>query len=195
MRRSNSLHTRLAGAALAEAVADAGWRRVDLETRRPDSAHHELILATAAELATSPVARDQLLSLALERQARRAPPLFEIECDPADRDRIAARVFRLGPHRGSETAALVRMIEDQHARRLGPDARFDRVAEGLEQDAVLQECFWDHPAIPAGDFVRLAMLCSIPKLRDRAQELSLQGSIWPLSMTRWLARALPRAGR
>jgi hypothetical protein len=52
----------------AAAVAEARWEAADLLSRRPALAA-DLLRGHAAELATSPVARDQLLGLALERAA------------------------------------------------------------------------------------------------------------------------------
>lgn len=65
---------RLVEAASAEALRAARWESIDLATRRPDGAHRDLLLARAAELAMSPVARDQLMSLALERGALESQP-------------------------------------------------------------------------------------------------------------------------
>ena len=174
----DSLDTRLVEAALDEAVSGARWERIDLETRRPDSAHADLMLAKAAELVMSPVARDQLMSLALERvgQDRHAEgPLIDLDRAASERAFVAKRVFALGPHRAADTEALVLGIEARHATRLRHDACSRLIAQCLEQEAVLQEALWDHPDIPADETVRLAMLCSIPRLRARAEDLSATG--------------------
>ena len=64
-------------------------------------------------------------------------------------------------------------IEEEHARRLGREARFDLLPQRLLQDAMLQELFWDYPDIrPApisGSLLR-------PRLRERYDDLS---SGWP----------------
>lgn len=181
MWNSNKRETRLVEAALSDAVSAARWERIDLETRRPDCAHREWILAKASELAMSPIARDQLLSLALEQSAESGAmndPLIDIDCASRERALIAKRIFGLGAHKAAETEALVRAIEERHSRRLGPDARFDLLPQYLEQDAVLHESLWDHPALPGDDSVRLAMLCSVPKLRDRQQDLTAPAQGW-----------------
>lgn len=197
MRRSNRLDTPPLEAALADAVSAARWERRDLEARRPTWIHHELMLARAAELAMSPLARDQLMSLALERQTQSGPPgrsLIDPDPSARDRDRIAGRVFALGPHKGSETDAFVRTVEGQHSKRLRESGRFGGLARSLELDAVLQERLWNHPGIPASDAVRLAMLCSIPKLRARAQDLAIFPSAWWPALNRRLPRVFKRAG-
>lgn len=188
MRSSNSLDIRIAKAAVIEAISAAEWDRIDLQTRRPRSASEELMLAKAAELAMSPVARDQLMSLALEQRSRLVsaePSLIDVDCCVRERSLITDRILTLGPHRASDTNAVVQEIEERHAKRLRQDARFDLLAECLRQDAVLQEAFWNHPDIPATDAVRLTMLCSIPKLRDRAELLSSSACAWWSPFGRW----------
>lgn len=190
MWNSNKRETRLVEAALSDAVSAARWERIDLETRRPDCAHREWILAKASELAMSPIARDQLLSLALEQSAEGGAmndPLIDIDCANRERALIATRIFGLGAHRAAETEALVRAIEERHLRRLGPDVRFDLLPQYLEQDAVLHESLWDHPALPGDDSVRLARLCSVPRLRDRQQDLTVPTRGW----RRLLGRLVP----
>src|SRR5690606_7619789 len=148
MRSSNSLDTRLVEAALTDAVSAARWERIDLETRRPDYAHREMILAKAAELAMSPVVRDQLLSLALERSVEDGlldGPLIDVQAACGERALIATRVFGLGPRKASETDALVLAVEERHSRHLQPKGRVDLLSQRLEQDAVLHETLWDHP--------------------------------------------------
>jgi hypothetical protein len=51
-------------AACAEAFAAARWDQAELSTRWPGVEASALILAKAAECALSPIARDQLLSVA-----------------------------------------------------------------------------------------------------------------------------------
>lgn len=190
MPSSNRLDARIVEAAIAEAVAGAQWDRVDLESRRPGPTADELMLAKAAELAMSPVARDQLMSLALEHAAQHFHPdypVIEITCGPEAREVVAQRILALGPHKASETDAVVTMVEERHSRRLCQDVRFDLLADGLRQEAVLQEALWDHPDIPAADAVRLTMLCSVPRLRDRADALSSSTRAWRLPVLRWLS--------
>lgn len=190
MPSSNKLKTRIIDAAITEAIAAAQWERIDLESRRPGNTADELMLAKSAELAMSPVARDQLLSIALEHGAQHFHPDYPVvnaDCEPGEREPITARVLALGPHKVSETDAVVAMFEDRHAGRLSRNVRFDLLADCLEQEAVLQEYFWNHPDIRGSDSVRLTMLCSVPRLRDRAEALSSSARIWRLPVLRWLS--------
>lgn len=82
-------------------------------------------------------------------------------------------------------------IEEENARHLGREARFDLLPGRLLQDAILQEQLWDHPDIPASGDTRLTMLCSIPLLRKRSEELS---SVWSWgALPLWFNSILKRA--
>ena len=164
----------LLDAACAEALAAARWDEAELSTRWPGAEARALLLAKAAECALSPIARDQLLTLAIERVIDGVPDgsLLGVEAD-GERTEIARAVFALGPHRSSDSDALVAAVEERHARRLERRASATRLASGLREDAALQEALWDHPGIPAGAEVRLAMLCAVPRLRDRADEMTM----------------------
>ncbi|MFA4939986.1 hypothetical protein [Brevundimonas sp.] len=193
MTRMSSSDATLLQAAASEAISAAWWDRLDLEARRPGEANTDLILGKAAELAFSPIARDQLMSLALVtgvRDTGGTKVLVETSVPSAERAVIAERVLRQGPHKASETDALVAEIEERNTRDLDHDARFDLLPQRIRQDAALQELLWDHPAIPARDDVRLAMLCSIPKLFERVETLS-GGLPWRL-VTPWLNRITGR---
>lgn len=195
MRSSNNLEMRMVDAAVSEAVAGAQWERVDLESRRPGLSPDELMLAKAAELALSPVARDQLMSLALEYGAQQFHPdypVIDLNCCADERELISRRILAMGPHKASETEDVVEAVETRHSRRLRHNVRFDLLAEGLKQDATLQETFWNHPDIPATDAVRLTMLCSIPKLRERAETLSASVCNWRLPFRRLLTTITKR---
>ena len=145
MTRIRASDAMLLEAAASEAISAARWERVDLEARRPGEAHTDLILGKAAELAFSPIGRDQLMSLALVKGVRdpdSAGPLVEPSVPPAERAAIAERVFRHAPHRASETEALVLRIEERNTRRLASNSRFDLLPLGIRQDAALQEVLW-----------------------------------------------------
>ena len=196
MSRTPTSDARLLEAASSEALCASRWERIDLETRRPGSEHEALLLARAAELAMSPVGRDQLMSLAIEHGLRDVladTPLVEISVPSAERTRIARGVFGRAPHRASETDALVVRIEEEHACRLGREARFDLLPGRLLQEATLHELLWDHPDIPASDDARLAMLCLVPKLFERVDALS-GGWSWG-SLPRWFNLNLGRDAR
>lgn len=184
----------LLDAACAEALAAARWDEADLSSRWPGVEARSLLLAKAAECALSPVARDQLLSLAIERvleDGDPAAPLLKPETAADRRAAIARRNFALGPHRSAETEDLVGAIEERHARRLAARASPARLAASLREDATLQETLWDHPDIPAGPGIRLTMLCAVPRLRDRADELASMGPGWLrglMKMAGWARR-------
>ncbi len=184
----------LLAAASAVARGAARWERFDVETRRPAAESRELLLARAAELALSPIGRDQLLSLALEQgiEATGAVDLLARVPAPApEREGIAQQVFALAPRRSSESASVVLELEARHVRSLGADGWPDCVPACLRQEALLHEVLWDHPAIPAPADVRLIMLCSVPKLLQRADDLS---SSWPLhGLARWMASTFKRS--
>lgn len=183
-------------AACAEALAAARWDEADLATRWPGDEARALLLAKAAECALSAFARDQLLSVAIERiagHADRETPLLDGTTDPGERAKIARQTFALGPHKASETDALVALVESRHAFR-GRIAS-DRVAAHLlREEAVLHELLWDHPGLPADPHTRLAMLCAIPRLRERADQLTTgKSSGFPglQSLLRWVRPGRP----
>lgn len=184
-------------AACTDALATARWDEADLATRWPGDEARALLLAKAAECALSGSARDQLLSVAIERvigQADRAGPLLEGTPDAGERAAIARQALALGPHKVSETDALVALVEGRHAlHRRGRIAGPRVAARLLREEAVLHELLWDHPGIPAGAPIRLAMLCAIPRLRDRADELTTVKPSWFAGLKRLLRSA--RTGR
>lgn len=195
MRNSSNIDLRIVDAAVADAISTAQWERIDLQTRRPGQDFEELLLGKAAELAMSPVARDQLMSAALEHGAERFHPdhpVVDVDCCSAERSVISDRVFALGPHKASETEAVVLTIEEHHSRRLRQDARFDLLAECLRRDAVLQEALWNHPGIPASDPVRLTMLCTVSRLKQRADDLSFSAGAWWQPMRKWFSSVVKR---
>ena len=172
---------RILEAACTDALATARWDEADLATRWPGDEARALLLAKAAECALSGSARDQLLSVAIERvvgQADRAGPLLEGTPDAGERAAIARQALALGPHKVSETDALVALVESRHASDLRGRTAGHRLAACLREEAVLHELLWDHPGIPADAPIRLAMLCAIPRLRDRADELTIVKSSW-----------------
>lgn len=195
---TSSASSRSAGRVLetacAEALAAARWDEADLSTRWPAPEAGALLLAMAAECALSAVARDQLLSLAIDRVVGgndRAAPLLDRTPDPGERAKIAKQAFACGPNKASETDALVELMESRHARRLHGRTACARLAARLREDAVLHELLWDHPDIPAGPHIRLAMLCVIPRLRDRADELTTRKLGWLGGLKRLLGSARP----
>jgi hypothetical protein len=169
----------IVGAAV-EALLVARWEVAELLSRRPSLLAADLLRGHAAELASSALASDQMLSLALETAARDiqagSPPLGE------------GALFLLTDENGLATArqSIRRMVMQQPGEpapapndlvvelecRLA-DERLTpaELSARLAAQARLQEVLWDDPRLPAQTSVRLAMLCSIPKLAERAAEL------------------------
>ena len=169
----------LATAALG-AITEARWERDDLLSRRSMAGAPDLLRGHAAEMAFSPLARDQVLSLALivaadDLEAGRAPAggwdllLPEPGPDEAARLEVRARVLNLGAVPTLEARAVAEDLE----RRLRPECAGDHeLAARLTGDANLHEILWDDPRLPGGDRARLTMLFSIPRLLERAEALS-----------------------
>ncbi len=158
-----------------EALGEARWERLDLLTRRAPEEVAAVLAARMRELAASPSGRDQLLALAFQRLTEgggNAGPhdLLGAEADPAEREALRRRVLGQDGHPVDRALDLVARYEAR-LTEAGPQA--PRIlAERLMTDADLNEFLWDDPRIPAGDDVRLTMLCSISRLRDRADELT-----------------------
>jgi regulator of nucleoside diphosphate kinase len=162
------------------ALAEARWETSELLSRRSPEAVAELLRGHAAELACSPLGCDQLLSVALEAAARDLsagrPALntgilfFAEQPEPADGDRLKVRegVFRQGGVSVDVATSAARELERRH--RLQADNEGD-LSQRLAADARLHQTLWDDSRLPADHRTRFAMLCSIPKLLDRAEAL------------------------
>lgn len=166
--------------AAIDALLAARWQCADLQSRRPPASVRDLLLGHAAELACSPIARDQILSRALEAAAADVgagrPPLdggaaFLFREGPpcvTPRDTVREQVFR---HGGVPACA-----SDDAAAELERRVRAECPAEHelslrLAREAHLQEVLWDDPRLPAETHTRLIMLCTVPKLVARALAL------------------------
>jgi hypothetical protein len=166
--------------AAIDALIAARWQCADLLARRPPAFVRDLLLARAAELASSPIARDQILSRGLEAAAADLeagrPPLEEgaaflfrerSPCATA-REIVREQVFRYGgvPARASDDAAA------ELERRVRAERPADHeLSQRLAREAHLQEVLWDDPRLPAETHTRLIMLCAVPKVIERALAL------------------------
>jgi len=162
------------------ALMAARWKCADLLSRRPPASVRDLLLGRAAELASSPIARDQILSRALDAAAGDVeagrPPLDQgaaflfREPSPCVRAREVVReqVFRHGcvPARASDDAATEL---ECRVRAECPDGH--ELSVRLAREAHLQEVLWDDPRLPAETHTRLIMLCAVPKVIARALAL------------------------
>lgn len=166
--------------ATVDALMAAQWQCADLLSRKSSTLAGELLRGHAAELASSPIARDQILSKALDAAAA------DLEADRAPLRDGAAFFFRDPPP--CATAKLVvreqvfrhhgvpgRASDDVAAeleRRHRPDCRADHeLSARLADEARLHELLWDDPRLPGEDHTRLIMLCAVPKMLERAQAL------------------------
>jgi hypothetical protein len=186
--------------AAGEALRAARWESAELLSRRPPRLAADLLRGHAAELATSPLGGDQVLSLALETAARNielgSAPMDEAgvflgaeEGDVAEaRERL--RMLVLQPSPASSSVDVVDQLERRLADRLLTAAE---LAERLTAEASLQEALWDDPRIPAAIPVRLAMRQSIPRLRRRASELADEAPPARRNTARGAAHARPPA--
>lgn len=155
---------------------EAAWEWADLRARRPADLAPDLLSARADELATSPSARDQLAALALrgtlaDPAGAQGADLLGEPPDEAARLELRRHVYATGGLPIHETSDLVASLEARYREALGASAEPTVIAARLLADADLHEAVWDDPRIPADDRARLVMLCSVAKLRDRADEL------------------------
>jgi hypothetical protein len=166
--------------AAIDALLAARWQCADLLSRRPRASVRDLLLGHAAELACSPIARDQILSRALEAAASDLeagrPPLdggaafLFRDCPPCvtAREVVREQVFRYGsvPARASDGAAA-----DLERRVRAECPGGHELSLSLAREAHLQEVLWDDPRLPAETHTRLIMLCAVPKVVARALAL------------------------
>jgi len=162
-----------------EAVLVARWECADLLSRRPPRLAADLLRGHAAELAASPFARDQVLSLALETAARDidrgATPLqqgamflFEGDaCGTRPRETIREAVLAQPQPAGAPLDLAAEFERRVAAERLATG----ELARRMEAEARLQEALWDDPRLAAQPAVRHAILCSVPRLTARAADL------------------------
>jgi hypothetical protein len=175
----STLREPVAGAAI-EALLAARWEVAELLSRRPSLLAADLLCGHAAELATSALASDQVLSLALETAAR------DIQAGNPPLDEGALFLFAddagLAGARQSIRGAVTRQQGEPEPAPIDPVAEIERrladerlapaeLSARLAAEARLQEALWDDPRLPAQMSVRLAMLHSIPRLAERAAEL------------------------
>jgi hypothetical protein len=160
------------------AVSEARWQAADVLSRKPAPVALDLLRARAAELAMSPLGRDQVMSVALltvvDDVTDGGPPLadgalffFGASMEPRRRLPMQRRVFAALRPCDGEADAVVRQLEAEHP----PATPGAEIAARLLDDARLHKQLWDDPRIPADLETRLVMLCSVPRLVDRAREL------------------------
>lgn len=169
----------VASAALG-ALSEARSRGADLVARRSREAACEQLRGLAAEMASSPIGRDQVLRLALMAAAENLERGEPVEAAGAqaflgrppavERERleIRRRVFQAGGTPAAESARVADSLERRHRPEC---ANASELSERLMEDATLHEILWDEPRLACDDRTRLVMLLSVPKLLERAEQL------------------------
>jgi len=184
--------------AAGEALLAARWECAELLSRRPSLLAADLLRGHAAELATSALASDQVLSLALETAAGDIeagnPPLDDgarfLFTDTAAGARQSIRGMVLAQS-GEPAPTAVDVVVEVESRLADQRLTPAELSRRLAAEARLQEALWDDPRIPAQVPVRQAMLCSIPKLAERAAELDHDRSAARQDVTTHVAKMVP----
>ena len=170
------------GAAVIEAVRHVRWEAAELLTRHAPASASSLLRARASELAASAAGRDQIGSVARERAAedldRGRPPLgegatfyFDLPAGPGRRLEVQRGVFAQFRLMEPEADALVATLETEIGKDLEQAGEAASLADRMLDQARVHKLLWDDPRIPAGSAARLTMLCSVPRLVDRAREV------------------------
>ena len=161
------------------ALTEARWQGSDLLSRRSAEAAPDLLRGHAAEMAFSPLGRDQVLSLALlvaadDLEGGRSPAaaaelvLLEPGPDDAARLDVRTRVLNSGLVPTAEARRAAEDLERRHRPECGSDLE---LSTRLTAEANLHELLWDDPRLPGDDRTRLTMLFSVPQLLERAEAL------------------------
>lgn len=175
----------LIAAAALEALMEARWRALDLLARKPRDEAPGRLRGLASDMSFSPIARDQVLSVALSAAAE----ALEHEDDlnalgvldvlkrlaPSEEERLAVRREALGT--GSTPTTDLRQVVEAMESRYRPDCRSSAdLARQLRTEASLHELLWDHPRLSCDCGTRLVMVCSVPQLLKRAAEIDPKGA-------------------
>jgi len=179
MKPPDYARTHIVAAAALGALTQARWQSGGLLSRESADAAPELLRGHAAEMASSPLGRDQMLSLALlaaadDLEAGRSPAMVServlLEPGPDDAARLGVRTRVLSS--GLLPTADARRAAEDLERRHRPECANDlELSARLTADANLHELLWDDPRLPADDRARLTMLFSVPQLLERADAL------------------------
>lgn len=174
----------IASAALG-AVMEARWHAQDLLSRKPREAAPGLLRGLAAEMSFSPLARDQVVSLALNLAADAIEQDGDVHgigalevlerLGPAEAERLAIRREVLAG--GSTPTTEPRQVAERLECHYRSDCRSSsELARRLRDEADLHELLWDHPKLPCDDGTRLVMVFSVLALRERASEIDPKGA-------------------
>ncbi|HET9160438.1 MAG TPA: hypothetical protein VFN88_07480 [Caulobacteraceae bacterium] len=164
--------------AVSRAIAEAELRRMEMSrSLRPEQVAR-LLESQAKASATSPLAYDQLLALALRASAQVGEPdrasldALRSPADPTARHRIAREALAKFEDRSFAPAIEAAPDWELHraSRRVGKAPRAQ--AAWLRAAAELSRHLWDHPALPAEPAFRGAMLACVTALRQRADAIA-----------------------
>lgn len=179
MRPPDYAKAHIVAAAALGALTEARWQSTELLSRQSIEAAPDLLRGHAAEMAFSPLGRDQVLSLALlvaadDLEAGRPPAAASdfllLEPGPDDVARLDVRARVLGS--AFAPAAQARRAAEDLERRHRPECGSDlELSARLTAEANLHELLWDDPRLPGDDRVRLTMLFSVPEILERAEAL------------------------
>jgi hypothetical protein len=169
--------------ACIRAFMEAGWEISGHVSRAGEAGAPALLLESAADHAASPAGHEQLVALALRTAAedlrRRDPPLVSgalfldvLPLDAAERLRIQRAVLAAVGSAEREADALTGWLERRHWDAAPQVGAVAEVAERLLDDARLHKRLWDDPRLDMDVQARLAMVCSMPRLVERAHALT-----------------------
>jgi hypothetical protein len=132
-------------------------------------------------LAFSPIARDQLLAVALGLAADRlergafmaesGSAVLEMS-DSTETERLAIQrdVFGAGRAPAGQAGRIANALEIRYR----PECRSaHELAARLREDAALHQRLWDHPSLPCDSRTRLLMHDSVRGLLERADRLAM----------------------
>lgn len=169
----------IAAAAALGALTEVWRRGSGLLSREVADAAPGLLRGHAAEMASSPLGRDQVLSLALltaadDLEGGRTPSathdlaLPDLAPDDDARQTVRSRVLLSGlmPTAAARRAAYE--LEQRHRPECAGDLE---LSARLTAEADLHQRLWDDPRLPGDDRTRLTMLFSVPQLLERAEGL------------------------
>ena len=165
--------------ATVAASATARWEVADLISELGNDGARDLLRHRVAELARSPLAEDQVLSLVLDTAASELdqglPPLTEDTVLDHASPRPSA-IFEGGEidsgHWIHATPGDEAWVEELISRRRSLGLSANGLTSRLAEDAELQALLCNDPRIPADDGLRRRMAALVPIVMRRGRELN-----------------------
>jgi hypothetical protein len=160
--------------AVSRAIAESELRRMEMMRGMDEPRAVSLLIKQADDAASSPLAYDQLLALALRAAAGSGEPdhrVLDALRAPADalaRQEVARAVF--AQYSEAPFRAVLKAAPDwelrRGLRRVGREPL--SLAGWLRSAGALARSLWDHPDLPVGPSRRGAMLATARALEQRA---------------------------